>query len=338
MCQYSAHEGTVGDWHVQHLSQLGYSGAGLVIVEATAVEARGRITHGCVGLYTDEHEAALHHVLAVARQWAGPTRFGIQLAHAGRKASARRPWEGGGSLPASDAPWQTISSSAVPFGEGWHTPQALAADEIDQLVAAWATAARRAVRAGFDLIEIHCAHGYLMHQFLSPLANRRTDSFGGSLDNRLRAPLAVLRAVRDEVPAAIPVGVRVSATDWIEGGWDVAGTIAFVKAAGLLGINYVSVSSGGTISGVVVPVAPGYQVPLAREIKQATGMLTSAVGLITNAAQAEQILQAGDADLIALARAFLDDPRWGWHAADELGDTTHVPPQYALARSAEVRS
>jgi 2,4-dienoyl-CoA reductase-like NADH-dependent reductase (Old Yellow Enzyme family) len=205
---------------------------------------------------------------------------------------------------------------------------------MDDVISAWASAAARAVRAGFDLIEIHCAHGYLIHQFLSPLVNTRDDAFGGSLDNRLRFPLAVIRAVRDAVPAAIPVGMRVSATDWVEGGWDVAQTIAFVTAAGRLGISYVSVSSGGAVSGVTVPVAPSYQVPLAREIKQATGLLTVAAGLITDARQAEEALQAGGADMIALARAFLDDPRWGWHAADELGDSTHFPPQYALARAA----
>ena len=334
MCQYSADDGTVGDWHVQHLSQLGYSGAGLVMVEATGVERRGRITHGCTGLYSDDNEAAMQKVLAIARRWAGPAKFGLQLAHAGRKASAHRPWEGGKPLAADDEPWQTVSSTTHPFGSGWPTPHALSAEEIDHVVEAWAAAARRAVRVGFDLVEIHCAHGYLIHQFLSPLVNARTDAFGGSLENRLRMPLAVVRAVRNAVPATMPIGMRVSATDWVEGGWDVAQTIEFVKAARSIGIDYVCVSSGGAVSDVTMPVAPNYQVPFARDIKRATGVITRTVGLITHARQAEDVLQAGDADLIALARAFLDDPRWGWHAADELGDTAYGPPQYDRARSA----
>lgn len=334
MCQYSAHDGTVGEWHVQHLTQLGYSGAGLVVVEATGVERRGRISHGCVGLYSDDNEAALKNVLTTARRWAGPTKFGIQLAHAGRKASARRPWEGGTSLSSDEEPWQTISSSAIPFADKWHTPHALTAEEIEQVIAAWVAAAKRAVRIGFDVIEVHCAHGYLIHQFLSPLVNKRADEYGGSLQNRMRFPLAVIRAVREAVPASIPLGMRVSATDWVEGGWDIAQTIEFVKASQSLGIEFVCASSGGAVSGVTVPVANGYQVPFARDIKRATGMLTRAVGLINGAQQAEDILRAGDADMIALARGFLDDPRWGWHAADELGANAHGPSQYALARSA----
>ena len=334
MCQYSAHDGTVDDWHRQHLSQLGYSGAGLVVVEATGVEPRGRISHGCVGLYNDDNEAALKSVLTTARRWAGPTKFGIQLAHAGRKASTRRPWEGGKPLAADEEPWQTISSSALPFADDWHTPHALTAAEIEQVVAAWAVAATRAVRIGFDVIEIHCAHGYLIHQFLSPLVNKRVDEYGGSLENRMRFPLAVIRAVRAVVPTSIPLGMRVSATDWIEGGWDIEQTIEFVKAAQSLGVEFVCASSGGAIGGATVPVANGYQVPLARDIRHATGMLTRAVGLINSAQQAEDILGSGEADMIALARGFLDDPRWGWHAADELGANAYGPSQYALARSA----
>ncbi len=334
MCQYSANDGTVGEWHTQHLSQLGYSGAGLVVVEATAVERRGRISHGCVGLYNDDNEAALKNVLTTARRWAGPTKFGIQLAHAGRKASTRRPWQGSAPLTASEEPWQTISSSAIPFAEKWHTPHALSVAEIEQQVAIWVAAAQRAVRIGFDVIELHCAHGYLMHEFLSPLANKRTDEYGGSLANRMRFPLAVIRAVRAAMPASIPLGMRVSATDWVEGGWDVAHTIEFVTAAKLLGVDFVCASSGGIISGVTVPVANGYQVPLAAEIKRATGMATRAVGLINTAPQAEKILQEGGADMIAIGRGFLDDPRWGWHAADTLGAMTHGPLQYSLGRSA----
>jgi 2,4-dienoyl-CoA reductase-like NADH-dependent reductase (Old Yellow Enzyme family) len=334
MCQYSASDGTVGEWHLQHLSQLGYSGAGLVVVEATAVERRGRITHGCTGLYNDENEAAFARALAVARRWAGPTKFGIQLAHAGRKASCRRPWEGSAPLAANEDPWQTIAPSAIPFAEKWHTPNALSKNEIDQLIAAWTTAAQRAVRIGFDVIELHCAHGYLMHEFLSPISNKRSDEYGGSLENRMRLPLAVIAAVRAVVPSSIPLGIRVSATDWVEGGWDVKQTCEFARGAKALGVEFVCASSGAMVSNAIVPIAPGYQVPLAAEIKRSAGVLTRAVGLITDAQQAEKILQDGSADMIAIARGFLDDPRWGWHAADKLGATTHGPSQYALARSA----
>lgn len=333
MCQYSASDGTVGEWHQQHLSQLGYSGAGWVVVEATGVESRGRITHGCVGLYSDENEAALKQAVAMARRWSGSTKFGIQLAHAGRKASARRPWEGGAPLSVTEDPWQTVSSSDIPFGEGWHTPHALTETEIEALLDAWAAAAKRAVRIGFETIEVHCAHGYLIHQFLSPTANRRTDRYGGSLENRMRLPLAIIRAVRAAVPAHMPLGIRVSATEWVEGGWQLDDTIEFVRAAQSAGIDFACASGGGIVPGITVPVAPGYQVPFATAIKRQTGIATRAVGLINSAQQAERILSAGQADFIALARGFLDDPRWGWHAADELGDVVHGPPAYALARS-----
>lgn len=334
MCQYSANDGSMTDWHAQHLAQLAYSGAGLVVVEATAVERRGRITHGCTGLYTDDNEAAMAHAIAMARRWAGPVKFGIQLAHAGRKASTHVPWRGGAPLTATEDAWQTVSPSALPFGENWHTPHALSIAEIETLIAAFVSATQRAVRIGFEAIELHCAHGYLLHEFLSPLVNKRTDQYGGSLENRLRLPLEVIRAMRAAMPTTIPLGVRVSATDWVAGGWDVEQTIAFVQAAKTLGVDFVCASSGGAIDKVTVPVAAGYQVPLARHIKQATGITTRAVGLINSGPQAEKILQAGDADFIAIARGFLDDPRWGWHAADALGVTMQGPPQYASARTA----
>lgn len=332
MCQYSADDGSATDWHLQHLSQLGYSGAGLVMVEATAVERRGRITHGCLGLYSDDNEAALRRAIDAARRVAGHTRFGIQLAHAGRKASSSVPWLGGAALTANEDPWQTVSSSATPFGEGWHVPHALTSGEIDATIDAFVQAARRAARIGFDVIEVHSAHGYLLHQFLSPLVNARDDQYGGSLENRMRLPLQVIRAVRQAVPAHIAVGLRVSSTDWIEGGWDIAQTIKYVREAKKLGIAYVCASSGGIRAGVHVPLKPGYQVDFARQIREATGVATRAVGLITEPHQAEQILADGSADMIALARAFLDDPRWGWHAADALGDKTHFPSQYFMAR------
>ena len=333
MCQYSASDGSATDWHLQHLSQLAYCGAGLVVVEATAVERRGRITHACLGLYSNDNEAALERALHAARRLGGPTRFGIQLAHAGRKASTHRPWEGGAPLGAAEDPWQTVSSSATPFGEGWHVPSALSSAEIDATVESFVQSALRAVRIGFEVIEIHSAHGYLLHEFLSPLVNSRTDAYGGSLENRLRMPLAVIRAVRAAVPREVAVGLRISGTDWVDGGWDVKQSIAYVQAAKELGIAYVCVSSGGARAKVTVPAAPGYQVPLAHEVRQATGVPTRAVGLITDPRQAEQILAAGSADMVALARAFLDDPRWGWRAADMLGAKAHFPAPYHLARS-----
>jgi 2,4-dienoyl-CoA reductase-like NADH-dependent reductase (Old Yellow Enzyme family) len=323
MCQYSASDGSATDWHLQHLSQLAYSGAGLVVVEATAVERRGRITHACLGLYSDDNEAALERAMHAARRLGGPTRFGIQLAHAGRKASTHRPWEGGAPLGPAEDPWHTVSSCATPFGEGWHIPHALSSAEIDATVEAFVQSARRAVRIGFEVIEIHSAHGYLLHEFLSPLVNTRTDDYGGSLENRLRMPLAVIRAVRAAVPRDVAVGLRISGTDWVEGGWDVTQSIAYVRAAKDLGIAYVCVSSGGVRAKVMVPAAPGYQVPLAHEVRQATGVATRAVGLITDPRQAEQILAAGSADMVAL----------GWHAADMLGGKAHFPPPYYLARS-----
>jgi 2,4-dienoyl-CoA reductase-like NADH-dependent reductase (Old Yellow Enzyme family) len=333
MCQYSASDGTATDWHLQHLSQLAYSGAGLVVVEATAVERRGRITHACLGLYSDENEAALERTLHAARRLAGPARFGIQLAHAGRKASTHRPWEGGAPLGPAEDPWSTVSSSATPFGEGWHVPHALSSGEIDATVESLGRSALRAVRLGFEVMEINSAHGYLLHEFLSPLVNSRTDDYGGSLENRLRMPLAVIRAVRAAVPREVAVGLRISGTDWVDGGWDIKQSIAYVQAAKELGIAYVCVSSGGARAKVMVPAAPGYQVPLAHEVRQATGVPTRAVGLITDPRQAEQILAAGSADMIALARAFLDDPRWGWRAADMLGAKAHFPAPYHLVRS-----
>jgi 2,4-dienoyl-CoA reductase-like NADH-dependent reductase (Old Yellow Enzyme family) len=337
MCQYSASDGCASEWHLQHLSQLAYSGAGLVMVEATAVERRGRITHGDLGLYSDENEAALHRVIHTVRRLAGPTKVGIQLAHAGRKASVRAPWEGGAPLTSVEDAWQTVSASSRPFGEGWHVPNALTKAEIDVVLAAFVYAARRAARIGFDIIEVHAAHGYLLHQFLSPLTNAREDEYGGSLERRLRLPLEVIRAVRAAVPNRIAVGLRVSATDWIEGGWDLPQTIEFVHKAQALGIAYVCASSGGIQANVSVPTAPDYQVPFAQAIKAATNLPTRAVGLITDPHQAERIVATGRADLVALARAFLDDPRWGWHAADALGATTHSPPQYSQVRSATWR-
>ena len=332
MCQYSADDGSATDWHLQHLSQLAYSGAGLVMVEATAVERRGRITHGDLGLYSDDNEAALKRVIDAAKRLGGPTRFGIQIGHAGRKASTHVPWVGGASLKPEEDAWPTVSASAIAFGENWHVPHALSEEDLGRIVAAFVQAAQRAVRIGFDVIEIHSAHGYLLHQFLSPISNRREDQFGGSPANRMRFPLQVIESVRAAVPKQVAVALRVSATDWIEGGWDLAQTVEYVRAAKKFDLAYVCASSGGIRANVSVPVKPGYQLPFAREIKAATGVTTRAVGLITSPHQAEEIIESGQADLIALARAFLDDPRWGWHAADALGAKAHFPSQYFQVR------
>lgn len=333
MCQYSASDGSATDWHLQHLSQLAYSGAGLVVVEATAVERRGRITHGDLGLYSDDNEAALKRVLDAARRLGGPTRFGIQIAHAGRKASSDLPWLGGAALQAHQDPWTTVSSSARAFAEGWHVPHALRSEELAGTIDAFVQAAQRAVRIGFEVIEVHSAHGYLLHQFLSPLANAREDEYGGSLKNRMRFPLAVIEAVRNAVPKHIAVGLRVSASDWVDGGWDIKQTIEYVNAAKRFDLAYVCASSGGIKGGITIKAEPNYQVPFAAAIRAATGVPTRAVGLITNPKQAQEIIADGQADFVALARAFLDDPRWGWRAADQLGAKAHFPPQYFQARA-----
>ncbi|MES2188149.1 MAG: NADH:flavin oxidoreductase/NADH oxidase [Pseudomonadota bacterium] len=330
MCQYSADEGNATDWHQVHLGQLALSGAGLLIIEASAVEARGRITWADLGLWNDANEAALAGVLASIRQYSAMP-IGIQLAHAGRKASTTRPWEGGGRAIAPDARngWQTLSASAVPFRDGDPAPTAASPQDIAGVVEAFAAAARRADRLDLAAIEIHAAHGYLLHQFLSPLSNQRQDAYGGSLDNRMRLTLEVFDAVRAAVPKHRAVGVRISATDWVEGGWDLAQSIALAQALEARGCDYLHVSSGALSPAQQIPLSPGYQVPFADAIKQAVDkMPVIAVGLITEAKQAETILEKGQADAIALARAMLYDPRWPWHAAAELGASVRAVPQY----------
>ncbi len=332
MCQYSADDGSATDWHLQHLMQLAFSGAALVMVEATAVERRGRITHNCLGLYSDANEAALERVLQAARRVALPnTAFGIQLAHAGRKGSAQRPWDGGGALAETEDPWTTVAPSAIPVGDRWHTPAALDDAGLERVEQAFVTAAQRSVRLGFELLEIHCAHGYLLHEFLSPLSNQRQDRYGGSLENRLRLPLQVARAVRAAVPEGVAVGARITGTDWVEGGFTAEDAVVLAAALKQLGLDYVCVSSGGLVPGARIPVEPGYQVPLAARVRRETGITTRAVGMIAGPQQANAIIAAGEADQVALARAFLDDPRWGWHAAEALGMAASQPPQYQRA-------
>lgn len=333
MCQYSADDGSAGDWHLQHLAQLGHSGAGLIMVEATAIERRGRITHGCLGIYSEDNQAALGRALSLARRFAGPARFGIQLAHAGRKASAHRPWEQGGApLGSADDAWPTVAPSALPFGEGWHVPAALNESGIARITAAFVAAARSAVRLGFDVIELHAAHGYLLHEFLSPLANRREDGYGGGLEMRMRVPLDVARAVRECVPETVALGMRITGSDWVDDGLTPEDAVVFARELKALGLDYVGVSSGGIAPDIPIPAAPGFQVPLAAKVRAEAGIATRAVGLITEPVQAEAIVADGHADMVALARAFLDDPRWAWHAADALDAAIWCPPQYQRAR------
>ena len=320
MCQYSAHDGCMSDWHLQHLMTMAMSGAGLVVVEATAVERIGRISHGDTGLYTDDNERAMARVLAAARAVALPgTRFGIQLGHAGRKASARRPWEGGTALPADEDAWPTVAASAIPLDEGWHTPAALDDAGMERVRLAFVQAAERAVRIGFDVIELHMAHGYLLHTFQSPVSNHRKDCWGGDRDGRTAYPLTVARAVREAVPQEVAVGARITGTDWVEGGLQVEDAVAFAAALKKIGFTHVCVSSGGIAPRARIPIGPGYQVPFAARVKAETGIITRSVGLIADPHQAEDIVARGQADFVALARAMLDNPRLGWHAAEALG-------------------
>jgi len=327
MCQYSAVNGEANDWHQMHIGNLALSGAAMFCIEATAVEATGRITPGCLGLWNDACEAALWPVLASVRKHSR-TAVAMQLAHAGRKASSHTPWDGGQLIPLADGGWQTEAPSAVPHKDGEAPPLAFDAAGLARVRHAFAEAAKRAARLGLDALEVHCAHGYLLHQFLSPISNRRTDEYGGSLQNRMRFPLEVFAAVRAAFPADKPVGLRVSATDWVEGGWDLPQTIAFARELKALAVDWIDVSSGSVSPLQKIALGPGYQVPFAQAVKQATGVTTMAVGLITEPKQAEEIIATGKADMVALARGMLYDPRWGWHAAAELGGQVDVPPQY----------
>ncbi|ABC20949.1 NADH:flavin oxidoreductase/NADH oxidase [Rhodospirillum rubrum] len=330
MCQYSAKDGRTTGWHTIHLGQLALSGAGMLIIEATAVEPAGRISPADLGLWSDETEHALAETLAQVRAYS-TMPIALQIAHAGRKASTAVPWEGGAQIAPDAGGWQTRAPSALPFDPSENPPVALTVADLTELREAFADTARRAARAGIDAIEIHAAHGYLLHEFLSPLSNRRSDAYGGSLENRLRFPLEVFDAVRAAFPAGKPVGVRVSATDWVEGGWSLEETIALAEALKARGCAFIHVSSGALSLDQKIPVGPGYQVPLARAIKAATGLPTIAVGLITEPEQAETILVSGDADMIGLARGILYDPRWPWHAAARLGQKIEAAPQYLRA-------
>ncbi|MGZ5161656.1 MAG: NADH:flavin oxidoreductase/NADH oxidase [Burkholderiales bacterium] len=337
MCQYSAETGCMNDWHLIHLGQLALSGAALLTIEATAVLPEGRITWADVGLWNDENEAAMRRTLEGIRRWSDMP-IAIQLAHAGRKASTEVPWEGGAQIPPG-APhsWQTVAPSAVPFVDGDVPPVALDREGLRRVRDAFAASAARAARLGLDAVQLHGAHGYLLHQFLSPLSNRRDDEYGGSLENRMRFPLEVYDAVRAMFPAEKAVTMRVSGTDWVECGWNIEQTIAFAERLEARGCDAIHVSSGGLHPAQQIPVAPSYQVPLARAVKSAVGIPVIAVGLISGFDQAEAIVATGDADLIALARTILYDPRWPWHAAAELGGRVRAPKQYLRSEPRRAR-
>jgi 2,4-dienoyl-CoA reductase-like NADH-dependent reductase (Old Yellow Enzyme family) len=327
MCQYSSVNGEANDWHFTHINTLALSGAAIFCIEATGVEAIGRITPGCLGLYNDATEAALKPIVASVRKHS-KTAVIMQLAHAGRKASSHTPWDGGQLIPVSEGGWRPEGPSALPHKEGEAPPLALDATGLKRVRDAFVATAKRAERLGLDGLELHCAHGYLLHQFLSPISNRRTDQYGGALENRMRYPLEVFEAVRAAFPSEKPVGIKVSATDWVEGGWDLAQTVELARQLKKRGVDWVDASSGGVSPQQKIPLGPGYQVPFAQAIKEATGVTTMAVGLITEPKQAEDIVASGKADMVALARAMLYDPRWGWHAAAELGGKVEAPPQY----------
>ena len=329
MCEYSATDGVPNDWHFVHLGSRAVGGAGLLITEATAISPQGRISAGDVGLWNEAQQQAWQPIVAFIK--AQGAVAGVQLAHAGRKASAMRPWEGGGPLAADAGAWQTVAPSAVPFDTHWHVPQALDSAGIAQVIADFRAAAVRALAAGFQLIELHGAHGYLLHQFLSPLSNRRTDNYGGSFENRTRLVREVIAAVREVWPEHLPLWLRISATDWSEGGWDVEQTVQLAREVKSMGVDLVDISSGGLLAHVKIPLSPGYQVPFAARVRHDAGIATGAVGLITESTHAARIIDEGAADVVLIARESLRDPYFPRRAAQELGLTIAAPEQYQRA-------
>jgi 2,4-dienoyl-CoA reductase-like NADH-dependent reductase (Old Yellow Enzyme family) len=330
MCEYSSRDGFANDWHLVHLGSRAVGGAGLILTEAAAVTADGRISPHDLGIYDDAHVEMLARIFAFCEQQGAVA--GMQLAHAGRKASTGRPWEGGGPVPLADGGWTPVwAPSAVAFRDGWQVPRAMAKADIARVVAAFAAAASRVAAAGGKAIEIHAAHGYLLHEFLSPLSNRRDDDYGGSFDNRMRFLREVVAAVRQVWPERFPLLVRISATEWTEGGWTVEDSVALARDLAKRGVDLIDCSTGGNVAHATIPLGPGYQVPFAERVRRDAGIPTGAVGLINDPQQAEQILQSGRADLIVVARQFLRDPYWPLHAAQALGDTPSVPAQYLRA-------
>lgn len=329
MCQYSCHDGLATNWHLVHLGSRAVGGAGLVMVEASAVTPEGRISPQDLGIWSQAHADALQPIAAFIREQGAVAA--IQLAHAGRKASTLRPWEGGGAVALERGGWQPVAPSGEAYSPSHPTPRALTAAEIEQLPAIFAAAAERSLRAGFQVIELHAAHGYLMHEFLSPLSNQRSDAYGGSFENRVRLPLAIVRAVRAVVPESLPLFVRISGSDWAPGGWDLDQSVRLAGALREHGVDLIDCSSGGLTRDQQLSIGPGYQVPIAERIKREVGIATGAVGLITEPAQAEAIIAEGKADAVLLARAMLRDPYWTRHAALALGAESHWPVQYARA-------
>lgn len=330
MCQYSATDGMPGQWHRVHYGARAVGGAGLVMVEATAVAPEGRITPYDLGLWSDRHAEAFREITTfIKQQGAVPA---IQLAHAGRKASCDQPWKGGRPLPPDNGGWQPLAPSPLPFSAASCIPREMSAADIDTVIEQFAAAAKRALAAGFEVVEVHMAHGYLLHEFLSPLTNQRNDGFGGDFDNRIKLPLRAAQEVREIWPAALPVFVRISATDWAEGGWNLAQSVELARRLKSIGIDLVDVSSGGLTADAIPPAAPGFQTPFAAAIRRETGIPTGAVGLITEAVQAEHILVAEQADAVLLGRELLRNPYWPLHAAKSLGDDVAWPLQYQRAK------
>jgi 2,4-dienoyl-CoA reductase-like NADH-dependent reductase (Old Yellow Enzyme family) len=330
MCQYSCDDGLANDWHFVHLASRAVGGAALVFTEATAVSPEGRISPRDLGLWSDRHAEPLERIVRFIHDQGSVA--GIQLAHAGRKASTRVPWEGRGLLLESEGGWaRVVAPSAIPFSEDYPQPQALTVPEIQQVVRAFADATRRAAQAGFDVVEIHAAHGYLLHEFLSPHANHREDAFGGSFENRTRLAREAVEAVRRAWPETRPLFLRISSTDWTAGGWDVEQSVELARQARLLGVDLVDCSSAGIVPGENIPFGPGYQTAFAERIRREAGIATGAVGMITNPVQADHVIRSGQADLVLLAREMLRDPYWPLRAARELGQTASWPAQYLRA-------
>jgi 2,4-dienoyl-CoA reductase-like NADH-dependent reductase (Old Yellow Enzyme family) len=329
MCQYSSEDGMPTDWHLVHLGARATGGAGLVIQEATAVSPEGRISPQDAGIWSDAHAEAYARITKFIKSQGAVA--GIQIAHAGRKASTAAPWNGGKKVDEAEGGWQTIAPSAIAFDEDYPMPREMTADDIEKVKNDFVEAAKRSVKAGFEVIEIHAAHGYLLHEFLSPLSNKRTDEYGGSFENRVRFPLEIAKAVREVVPENLPVFVRISATDWTEGGWDLEQSIEFCRALKETGIDLIDCSTGGNVPSAKIPVAPNYQVSFAAEIRRNAGIATAAVGMITEPTQAEEILQKGEADAVMIARQLLREPYFPFRAARELGGEIDVPKQYGRA-------
>ncbi len=327
MCQYIADDGSANDWHLMHYGQLSMGAGGLLFFEATHVAPEGRISHRCLGLYSDKNEVALKRVVDFCKAY-GVAKLGIQLAHAGRKGSAHIPIEGGKPLAQGENPWITCAPSALPFGPGWPVPHALSLAELQQVKQQFVDAARRAVNIGFEVVELHLAHGYLLHEFVSPISNQRNDDYGGTLANRMRFPLEVFEAVRSVLPPEMACGARITGSDWIDGGITAENMVTLAEELKSRGCDFVDITSGQIDPRQKIPFAPGYNVEFARRAKQATGITTISVGMITHARQAESIISNGDADMVALARGVMDDPRWVWHAARELRVETAYPRNY----------